>query len=321
MLISFVVPVHNTAPYIADCIGSILGQEGGFDFEIIMVDDASTDDSEFVARSFADSRITYIRHVNNQGASATISEGLALAKGTYVARIDSDDRYRPWFLSRTVPILESNPTVGLVYGDIRTMDISGAITCERLVSAHGGKPHTGDELDSLLETYNIPAPTVIARREAWQAALPIPSAYSFNDWYLSLEIAKRWQLHYTGEVLADYRIHTQNMHRTMVNDKKGEEITFDILEKYFQAPLRPHHDRAFKSRIFGTQYFTLGNKYFGQEHYPDARRCYLRALRHAPRQYFRAEILWRLAGTWLGPEGYRRIKRLVKSALRPTWPA
>ena len=128
LLISFFVPIYNTERYLAECIDSILAQQGDFNIEIIMVDDASTDNSEQVARRYlGDPRVRYVRHEVNKGAAYTLDEGFRLASGRYVARIDSDDRYLPAFLQRTVPILEANPDIGLVYGDIRTIDPAGAI--------------------------------------------------------------------------------------------------------------------------------------------------------------------------------------------------
>lgn len=310
MLISFVVPIYNTEAYLAECINSILALEGGYEIEIVMVDDASTDNSEQVARSFTDPRIRYLRHEINRGAAFTIDEGLRLATGRYVARIDSDDRYLPWFLQRTVPILEANPQVGLVYGDIRTIDTAGNVTDKHLVAAHEGKPWTGDELDNLLQLNTIPAPTVLARREAWDAALPIPAAYSFNDWYLSLEIAKRWKLCYSAEVLADYRIHSQNMHRAMISNRKGEEITLDILANYFNKPMRPHHNNRFRKKVYAAQYLIQAVKYFGTGLYADARRCYSCAIANQPLLLLRSDILRRFVGTCIGRRPYEYIKRL-----------
>ena len=94
--ISFVVPAYNTENYLADCLDSILNQEGDWDFEVILVDDASTDGTEKVARSYTDPRIRYTRHESNRGAVVTINEGFERAEGELVARIDSDDRYRPY---------------------------------------------------------------------------------------------------------------------------------------------------------------------------------------------------------------------------------
>ena len=69
-----------------------------------------------------------------------------------------------------------------------------------------------DHFLDLLKRNDVPAPTVLARREAWAHGLPIPNHLKFNDWYLSLCIAQRWPLFFINEVIADYRVHNNNMH-------------------------------------------------------------------------------------------------------------
>src|SRR5690349_12205302 len=125
--ISFVVPVYNMAGFLADCLNSIFAQEGNYDYEVIVIDDASTDASVEAVAAFKDPRIRFYRHRENVGAAGTITEGLTRARGEYVARIDPDDRYRPHFLSRAVEVLEQHPDVGLVFGRIAMIDTSGKI--------------------------------------------------------------------------------------------------------------------------------------------------------------------------------------------------
>ncbi len=100
-LVSFAVTCRNLELYIGDALGSIFRQTATDDFEIIVVDDASTDASAEVILATNDPRIRYIRHTERQGEAATVSEALMLARGTYVARLDGDDRLRPDFLERT----------------------------------------------------------------------------------------------------------------------------------------------------------------------------------------------------------------------------
>src|SRR6478609_3872924 len=95
-LVSFVVPCYNYGRFLPDCLASIFAQEGRQDFEVIAIDDASTDDTLEVLRSFADSRMQVISHAKNLGHVATVNEGLSQARGELVARIDPDDRYRSY---------------------------------------------------------------------------------------------------------------------------------------------------------------------------------------------------------------------------------
>src|SRR4051794_9364967 len=115
--VTFIVPCYNYGRYLGDCLSSIFAQEGGATFEIIAIDDASSDDTLAVLSRFADPRLRVARHAINQGHGTTITAGLQLARGRYVARIDPDDRYRNDFLAVTLPKLERFPDVGLVYGD------------------------------------------------------------------------------------------------------------------------------------------------------------------------------------------------------------
>ena len=149
-LVSFVVLSYNYARFIGDTIRSILAQEGGHDFEIIIVDDASTDDSHEVIAAFQDVRIRYFRHETNQGHAATVTDGLREARGKYVARIDSDDRYRPAFLNETLPVLEKDERIGLVYGDAAIINGEGALTALSTDTQHGGRDHRGNEYVALL---------------------------------------------------------------------------------------------------------------------------------------------------------------------------
>src|SRR5690242_6693253 len=117
-LVSFVVPCYNYAKYLPDCLNSIFAQQGGFDFEIITIDDCSTDRTPEVLRQFAtDPRVRVITHPVNRGHVFTVNQGLGAARGRFVARIDPDDRYRPSFLATLLPHFEASPTVGMVYGD------------------------------------------------------------------------------------------------------------------------------------------------------------------------------------------------------------
>ena len=109
-LISFVVPSYNYARFLPDCLMGIFNQEGGFAFEIIIINDASTDNTDQIVRSITDPRVRVINHAINQGHATTIEEGLRQAHGKYIARIDPDDRYRPYFLLETSQSLTTGAT-------------------------------------------------------------------------------------------------------------------------------------------------------------------------------------------------------------------
>ncbi len=113
-LVSVVMPVYNTGPYLAPAIGSILSQTFS-DFEFIIIDDGSTDSSAAEIDSFAslDGRIRAY-HQENQGVTEALNRGCRLALGKYIARMDADDVSFPQRLEREVGYLETHPEIGIV---------------------------------------------------------------------------------------------------------------------------------------------------------------------------------------------------------------
>src|SRR4029450_6107677 len=113
--VTFVIPCYNLAHLLPECIGSILSQSYG-NFEILIMDDCSPDDTPRVAQSFGDDRIRYIRNDPNLGHLRNYNKGIDLARGRYVWLISADDRLRrPYVLERYVQLMERHPTVGYVF--------------------------------------------------------------------------------------------------------------------------------------------------------------------------------------------------------------
>ncbi len=316
---SFVVPSYNYGRFLRDCIDSILNQEGGYELEVIVVDDASTDDSRTIIGSYSDPRVHAFFHEVNQGHVVTINEGFAHARGAYIARIDSDDRYRPHFLLRAIPVLEKNAEVGLVYGNISFLNERNEITAQATDDVHQGKDFRGNEFIGLLKRNFVCAATVIARREAWEKALPIPQGLGFSDWYLNLQIARRYDFYYLNDILADYRIHPQNYHREIILNKTEEETVLKLLDRIFsEKETRPELEilkRKAKRDIYAEQYLALADKYFGFKMDWDARRCYLQAIRFQPHYVFKNGLLRHLFGTLVGRWIYENFKSVIKSAI------
>ncbi|GIT79647.1 glycosyl transferase [Leifsonia sp. LS1] len=115
--VTVVIPCYNYALYLPEAVASALSQEG-VRVDVVVVDDASTDESFAVARGLArfDARVRVFAHAENQGAVATFNDGLAEATGEYIVRLDADDLLTPGSLARSVALGEAFPAVGLIYG-------------------------------------------------------------------------------------------------------------------------------------------------------------------------------------------------------------
>jgi hypothetical protein len=115
--VSVIIPCYNHGHFLPDSIGSALAQEG-VGSEVIVVDDASTDDSATVAQRFAeaDSRVAVLRHQKNTHHVIAFNDGYAAATGEFIVRLDADDMLTPGSLARSVALFDAFPSVGLVYG-------------------------------------------------------------------------------------------------------------------------------------------------------------------------------------------------------------
>lgn len=113
-LVTIIIPCFNHAEYISDTISSIQKQKYNF-YEIIVVDDGSTDNTKKVIKKYKD--VKYI-HQDNAGPSSARNRGLMMAAGEYVCFLDADDTIEPGFLSYQVEYLEKNPDIAFVYCDM-----------------------------------------------------------------------------------------------------------------------------------------------------------------------------------------------------------
>lgn len=123
--VSVVIKSYNHEPFVAQAIESVLGQSCQ-DFEIVVTDDASTDGTADVIRSFADQRISLAVHARNRGISEAMNATLARARGEYIAILNSDDYALPDRLARQVSFLDARPDVDALFGMARSVDESGS---------------------------------------------------------------------------------------------------------------------------------------------------------------------------------------------------
>jgi hypothetical protein len=116
-LVSVIIPMYNYGLYLPEAVASVLAQDG-VDVQVIVVDDASTDDSARVARTLADAdpRVSLVALPVNGGPAAAFNRGHADAAGEFIMRLDADDLLSPGSLARSAALFDAFPAVGLVYG-------------------------------------------------------------------------------------------------------------------------------------------------------------------------------------------------------------
>lgn len=133
--VAVIVPCYNYGQFLEECVTSILSQPG-VTTEVLILDDASTDDSGRVAEVLADRdrRVRVTHHEWNRGHIATYNEGLSAADSDYVVLLSADDMLAPGALSRATTLMETHPSVGLVYGNPQTFAIEPEVSSSRVRS-------------------------------------------------------------------------------------------------------------------------------------------------------------------------------------------
>ncbi|SMM98926.1 Glycosyltransferase [uncultured Candidatus Thioglobus sp.] len=117
--ISVIMPVYNGEKYLKEAINSILNQTFT-DFEFIIINDGSTDNTENIILSYDDERIIYIKNQENLKISKTLNKGIELAKGEYIARMDADDISIPKRFEKQMSFMQKNPKVDVCGGWLKT---------------------------------------------------------------------------------------------------------------------------------------------------------------------------------------------------------
>lgn len=120
-LVSVILPVYNAALYLRQAVDSILGQTFT-DFELLLINDGSTDDSENIIQSYNDGRIRYVKNEGNSGLIFSLNKGIELACGEWIARMDADDISLPERLEKQLTFLTSNPLVELLATTVKLID-------------------------------------------------------------------------------------------------------------------------------------------------------------------------------------------------------
>ncbi|GAA4760901.1 glycosyltransferase [Nocardioides endophyticus] len=215
--VSVVVPCYNYGHFLPDAVSSALDQSG-LDMEVLVVDDASTDDSADVARRLAaaDARVRVLTHPQNKGHIATYNDGLAEVRGDYVVLLSADDLLTPDSLSRSVALLERHPSVALAYGLPVSFTGTPPTPSARVT---GWSLWSGDSwLRRVCATARNPIvnPEVVLRRSVMDEIGGYDARHPFAaDLLLWMQAAQRGDVgRVNGAHQALYRVHGQNMTTT-----------------------------------------------------------------------------------------------------------
>jgi cellulose synthase/poly-beta-1,6-N-acetylglucosamine synthase-like glycosyltransferase len=258
-IVSVTICCYNSEQYIAETLQSVLNQT--FDhFEIVVVNDGSTDRTEEIVKSFSDPRIKY-HFQANAGVGATRNRAVDLSRGKYVAFLDHDDLWEPTKLEKQIPLFETQPEVALVYSDCYFIDPNG----ERFATYfayQGVEPCRGDALLALIKHgCFMQLPSVIVSKEALVEVGKFDPRYNIvEDYDTWMKIADRHAVDYVGEPLCSYRVHSANTSR--IQQERGYQEVLNLVTEWMGrrdlAPeVREELDRQYAQYAVSYLYWLL----------------------------------------------------------------
>ncbi|QSR32555.1 glycosyl transferase family 2 [Nocardioides sp. S5] len=234
--VSVVIPCYRYGGYLPDAVASVLDQDG-LDVDVLVVDDASPDDSAEVARRLAatDPRVSVLVHERNAGHIQTYNDGLSRATGDYVVLLSADDLLPRNSLTRAVALMEAHPRVGLVYGYARSFTDEPEAVPDTTRSWTVWQGHDWLRRTARSGRCFLASPEAVMRREALaETDLYDPRLPHSGDFDMWMRTAARWDVgRVNGPIQAHYRVHAANMHLTSyagwLTDLEARRLTFDIL--------------------------------------------------------------------------------------------
>lgn len=308
-LVSIVLPTYNRASFLAEALASVSAQDY-LDWELVVVDDGSTDDTKDVLRGLVQGfrQPVTVVHQDNMGSAGARNTGLDHASGEYVAFLDSDDLWLPHHVSRCVLALARSPELDWVFAACRIDEVGSGRTLEPDTFRPGGRARPFLELRTCRdgELFIIEDPRVVEYqiRHGLYSGLQnsvirrrLFNRYRFwtglnvgeDESLLIRALADGMRIGYFDAVHAIYRVHADNLSGAAVGkDAQRSKRVFGQLVEGLeriqtQVPMTGAARRALARRLAHVRFWDLG--YVGYWQGGDARQaraCYRRALRSWP---------------------------------------
>ncbi|MDF1673840.1 MAG: glycosyltransferase family A protein [Vicingaceae bacterium] len=201
--VSIIIPCYNMGAYLQETLDSVTSHPNKDDYEIIIVNDGSTDEATINLLSELEKKGFSVLNQENQGLAKTRNNGIKLAKGNYILPLDADNKIRHNYISNSIKILQSQPDIDVVYGN---------------------RQHFGQENKTIkLPNFNFPLlchknyidACAIYRKSIWEKVngydedMPV---MGYEDWDFWLRIALQGaKFHHINEVTFDYRVRNNSM--------------------------------------------------------------------------------------------------------------
>lgn len=233
--VSIILPTYNGSKYIRTSIDSCLRQTFK-DFELIVVDDASTDDTPQIIKSYDDPRIKYIRNPRNQRLPSSLNIGFTYSKGAYLTWTSDDNMYLPQALERMVKVMESY-RYDFVYADNFIFQGNDLTKTKRLVL---------DDPTQLRQSNCIRACFLYSRRVMQKVGCYDPDMELIEDYDYWVRVSKYFYMHHIPEALYYYRYHNDQLYCARNKEIKIVEFLFKFKYGFMSQDLVEWNLRSLK---------------------------------------------------------------------------
>lgn len=258
-MVSVIIPTRNRANLLGHAIDSVLKQDYE-DFELLIIDADSKDQTAELVASFKDPRVRYCR-TGHQGISHSLNTGITQARGDYIARLDSDDEWLPGLLKEMIAVLSENNDIGVAYAKAQAMDAKG-----QPLEEYRGIPlwWPDDSFKSMLYgdvTCNI---ALVARRECFDVAGTFDTDLAVHeDWDFWLRVSRHFRFFFVDQVLARYRYHEGNITGAKSQEYESNiEKRLDVLNKVFAQDDLPPGALEIRQQAYANAHIWVGSDWW-----------------------------------------------------------
>jgi len=282
MLISVVIPSYNSAKLISAAIESVLSQTYQH-FEIIIIDDGSSDNTETVVKSFTDSPVQYY-YQNNAGPADARNNGIKKSKGEYIAFLDADDKWYPQKLELQLKVFENNENVCLVYTAMQNIE-EGQV--RRGIFRYKNYKNKNDFIKFLLLNPISIVPTVLVKKAYLdQYGYFDPQLRTGEDWDLWLRLAIKAKFYYLDEVLA-IRYKPITSITASIDRKKAEKCHLLLLNRFFDSVSSDKELFRMKPKAMSAIYYDYSLGYLGQNNFKETFNSIMLSFKYHPLSFLR----------------------------------
>ena len=298
--VSVIIPTYNRAHLLERSMRSVLVQTFQ-DFELIVVDDGSSDNTSTVVKQFGDARVRYVRHNKNRGGAAARNTGINLAKGDFIAFQDSDDEWLSEKLEKQMSLLESceSHTGGVYCGFIKYNKSNTQYYPPANVQQKEGNLSL-----QILHGNFISTQTLLVRRECFKVVGCFDERLTrFQDWEMMIRLAQAFEFCIVDQPLLVVYSTSDSLTN---NSYAGMEAYEIILEKHYRLLSR-------SPSVLADRLCNMGSLYCEHELVMKGRICFLKALKINP---FSLTTWCLLTLSLLSNNKYRKIIGKLKALLR-----